>query len=77
MPVVAMMKLDTLALGLAVELATELPGLCCAVVACWASGYPCVTVDVVCHSTCLSYVPGYFLNNITFHIILRACFFAI
>ena len=51
MPVVAMMKLDTLALGLAVEMATVLPELCCAVVACWASGYPCVTVDVVCHST--------------------------
>ena len=40
MDVVTLMELDTLALGLAVELATELYGLCCAIDAYRASGYP-------------------------------------
>ena len=40
MDAVPLMGLDTLALGLAVELATELYGLCCAIDACRASGYP-------------------------------------
>ena len=40
MDTVTLMELDALALGLAVELATKLPGLCCAIEACRASGYP-------------------------------------
>ena len=51
---VAELKLNDLALGLAVRMATVVPELC---VVCWTIGCLCVTANVVYQSTCPSYYP--------------------
>ena len=68
---VAVLKLDNLALGLAVRMATMVPELC---VVCLTIGCLSVTANVVYQSTCPSYYPVTFLN-ITFTPIIMCVLF--